>query len=177
MVGTRGFTPIFAMLGSVTVSAGIVVAVLGTIVLAAVPDYEAATSDPFRAERNACLMPSAFAGLSGLPPERIMNPIDLGSHLLLYTPHAVVAAPYHRNEQGVLDAFRFFNGPIEAAKAILKARGISLVVICPAMKEIRGLVDHTPDSFVTLFAEGKLPAWLRDVSLPGSALKIYSVEP
>ena len=45
------------------------------------------------------------------------------------------------------------------------------------MKEIRGLVDHTPDSFVTLYAEGRLPAWLVDQSLPGSPLKIYAVMP
>jgi hypothetical protein len=122
-------------------------------------------------------MPAAFADLTGLPPERIMTPIDLGSHMLLYTPHSVVAAPYHRNEQGVLDAFRFFNGPIEAGRAILTSRGISLVVICPAMKEIRGLVDHAPDSFVTLYAEGKLPAWLHEVSAAGAPLKVYSVEP
>jgi hypothetical protein len=97
--------------------------------------------------------------------------------VLLHTPHAVVAAPYHRNQQGVRDAFRFFNEPIGAGRAILRERGIALVVICPAMKEIRGLVEHTPESFVTLFADGKLPAWLREVSRPDGALKVYSVEP
>jgi hypothetical protein len=106
-----------------------------------------------------------------------MTPIDLGSHMLLYTPHSVVAAPYHRNALGVLDAFRFFNGTIEDSRAMLRARGVTLVVICPAMKEIRGLVDHTPDSFVTLFAEGKLPAWLHEVSAPDAPLRVYSVEP
>ncbi|MEO7223787.1 MAG: hypothetical protein ABIY37_15060 [Devosia sp.] len=177
MGGTRGFAPILALLGSAIVSAGIVVAVFAIMVLAAFPDYEAKTSDPYRAKRNACLMPAAFADLAGLPPERMMTPVDLGSHMLLYTPHAVVAAPYHRNQQGVLDAFRFFNEPIAAGRVILRARGISLLVICPAMREILGLVDHTPDSFVTLFAEGKLPAWLHEVSGPDGALKVYSVEP
>jgi hypothetical protein len=177
MVKTNGFGPIFAMLGSVTVSAGLVVAVLGTLATAAFPAYDAANLDPNRGDRQACLMPAAFTDLAGLPPERIMTPIDLGSHVLLYTPHAVVAAPYHRNERGVLDAFRFFNGPIDEGRAILRARGISLLVICPAMSEVRGLVAHTADSFVTLYAEGKLPAWLREVSGPEDALKVYSVEP
>ena len=177
MVSSRGFTPIFATLGSAVASAGIAVAVLATIVLAMFPAYEAATIDTYRGSRDACLMPSAFADLAGLPPERVMTPIDLGSHMLLYTPHSVVAAPYHRNALGVLDAFRFFNGPIEDSRAMLRARGVTLVVICPAMKEIRGLVDHTPDSFVTLFAEGKLPAWLHEVSAPDAPLRVYSVEP
>ena len=104
-----------------------------------------------------------------------MAPIDLGSHLLLHTPHAVAAAPYHRSQQGVLDTFRFFNGPIDDAHKILAARGVTLVVICPAMKEVLGLVDHTPDSFVSLFAAGQLPAWLVDESLPGSPLRVYAV--
>ena len=177
MVSTNGFGPIFAMLGSVAASAGLVVAVLGTLVTAAFPAYDAASLDPNRTGRQSCLMPAAFTDLAGLPPERIMTPIDLGSHILLYTPHAVVAAPYHRNEKGVLDAFRFFNGPIEDGRAILRARGISLVVICPAMSEIRGLVEHSADSFVTLFAEGRLPGWLHEMSRPGDALKVYSVEP
>lgn len=176
MVTSRGFAPILAALGSFVVSAGIVVAVLGTILLLAFPEYETATADTLRPQRNACLMPGAFDDLPGLPPERLMTPIDLGSHMLLYTPHSVVAAPYHRNQQGVLDTFRFFNGPIEAGRAILEERGISLVVICPAMREIIGLVDHAPDSFVTLFADGRLPSWLRDISPPHSALRIYSVE-
>ena len=177
MVGTRGFAPILATLGSAVASAGFAVAVLATIALAAFPAYEAATADPLRGERNACLMPAAFADLAGLPPERVMTPIDLGSHMLLYTGHAVVAAPYHRNEQGLLDTLGFFNRPIEDGRAILRARGITLVVICPAMREIRGLIDRAPDSFVTLFAERRLPAWLHEVSRPGDALVVYSVEP
>ncbi|MBI4922401.1 MAG: hypothetical protein HY834_11675 [Devosia nanyangense] len=173
----RGMLPALAFVGSCLVSAGIAVGVLATAIVLAFPDYAAATEDRFRAARQACLQPSAFADLAGLPPERVMAPIDLGSHLLLFTSHAVVAAPYHRNQQGVMDAFRFFNGPIDEGRAILAARGVSLVVICPAMKEIRGLVEHTPDSFVTLFAAGSLPDWLVDRSLPDSPLRVYAVAP
>ena len=171
----RGLLPLLGLVGACIASAGIAVGVIATTIVFAFPDYAAATEDTTRAARLACLKPSAFADLAGLPPERIMAPIDLGSHLLLHTPHAVVAAPYHRSQQGVLDTFRFFNGPIGDSRKILAARGVTLVVICRAMKEILGLVDHTPDSFVSLFAEDKLPAWLVDESLPGSPLRIYAV--
>ncbi|MEO6014862.1 MAG: hypothetical protein ABIQ30_14910 [Devosia sp.] len=177
MVSTRGFAPILATMGAAIASASIAVAVVATAVVLAFPDYAAATDDPYRAQRQACLMPSAFTDLAGLPPERIMAPIDLGSHILLYTPHSVVAAPYHRNGSAVRDAFHFFNDPIEDARIVLEQRGIGLVVICPAMGEIRGLVDHAPDSFVALYAAGKLPSWLVDQSLPNSPLRIYAVMP
>jgi hypothetical protein len=129
-----------------------------------------------RADRAQCLMPAAFADLAALPPERIMAPIDLGSHLLLDTPHSVVAAPYHRNEAGVLDTFAFFNGPIAEARDILTRRGIGLVVVCPAMPEMLGLADAADDSFVRLRATGALPSWLADVSL-GGPLEVYAVLP
>ncbi|MGV8952709.1 MAG: hypothetical protein ACOH2M_16535, partial [Cypionkella sp.] len=119
------------------------------------------------AGKDPCLVPSAFADLAALPPERIMSPIDLGAHIMLYTPHEVVAAPYHRNQQGVRDAFRFFNDPIADARAILAARGIGLVVLCPGMAEVAGLPERASDSFANLYAQDRLPVWLTDVSLPG----------
>lgn len=126
---------------------------------------------------NACLMPQAFAPLAALPPARTMSLIDLGSHTLLYTRDSVVAAPYHRDQQGLLDAFHFFDGPIAAGRDILSKRGVSLVVVCPGMAEMAGLPSASPDSFVKLYAANKLPAWLDEVSAPGSTLRIYRVLP
>lgn len=173
----QGIAPALGVVGGWLGSAGVAVGVLATLGVMIVPDHAAATDDTFRLPRQACLMPSAFAGLAALPPARIMAPIDLGSHILAFTHHAVVAAPYHRNQEALLDAFHFFNEPIEQARSILVARGVTLVVVCPAMKEVRGLVDHAPDSFVSLFATGQLPGWLKDVSRPASPLRIYAVMP
>jgi hypothetical protein len=140
-------------------------------------DAMLAAAAPVEADKNACLMPAAFADLAQLPPEAIMAPIDLGAHLLLYTPHAVVAAPYHRNQSAVLDTFRFFNAPIAEARKILEARHITLVVTCPAMPELRGLSDAAEDSLVKDLAAGRLPPWLVDMSLPDTPLRIYAVVP
>jgi hypothetical protein len=129
-----------------------------------------------RADKLPCLLPSAFADLAALPPERIMTPIDLGSHMLLETPHAVVSAPYHRDADGVRDTFDFFSLPIDQARTILERRGIGLVVTCPAMAEMAGLPGRAPDSFAALAAHNGLPSWLSDVSL-GGPLKIYAVLP
>jgi hypothetical protein len=154
----------------------------GVLVIVAVSAVVRLTPNPARevietrAERAQCLLPQAFADLAAIPPERVMAPIDLGSHLLLETPHSVVAAPYHRNEEGVLDTFAFFNGPIDEAREILTRRGIGLVVTCPAMPEMRGLADAAPDSFVRLAPTNNLPEWLSDVSL-GGPLRVYAVLP
>jgi hypothetical protein len=174
-LASRHLRDALALLGVWVAFSGIVVVLLVNGVVSIVPGRPQQVVEA-RSSRLPCLMPSAFVDLVALPPERIMSPIDLGSHMLLQTPHSVVAAPYHRNAQGVRDTFDFFNQPIEAARAILDARGIGLVVTCPAMAEMRGLPDRAPDSFVELAPKNQLPPWLDDVSLDGP-LKVYAVLP
>lgn len=170
-----------AMVGSWIGFAGLIIAVI--VALASGPfqhTAEAATANAVSgpdASEASCLLPDVFRTLAKLPPARIMNPIDLGSHILLFTPHAVVAAPYHRDQKGVRDTFSFFNSPIGDARTILAARGVTLVVTCEALAEMQGLADAAPDSFVRLYAKGALPAWLKPMSAPGDVLKIYSVLP
>lgn len=156
--------------------AGVILSLLVTAVVNVVPGRPQQMAEA-RASKEPCLLPSAFADLAALPPERVMTPIDLGAHLLLYTPHEVVAAPYHRNQQGVRDTYRFINDPIATARAILDERGIGLVVLCPAMAELEGLPSRAPDSFANLYAQGKLPPWLKDVTLPGAVLQVFAVLP
>jgi hypothetical protein len=156
-------------------SAGLAVALVASGLVELIPGYAGSLAEPGLGGKSACLEPSAFAGLAGLPPARVMAPIDLGAHLLAFTPHEVVAAPYHRNAQGVRDAFDFFNGPIGDARAILAERGVTLVVVCPQMPEMRGLAEAAPDSFVRLYAEEALPGWLVQQSPPEAPLEVFAV--
>lgn len=126
------------------------------------------------ASKAKCLMPEAFAQLADMPAQRVMTPIDLGAHTLLYTKHSVVGAPYHRNERGLLDTYHFLNGTPEEAQQILARRDIHLVAICPALPEMRGLPDAAPDSLVRQLLDGKTPSWLREISKPGSTLRIFT---
>ncbi len=148
--------------------------IAGTAMALTTPDEPGPVAGSATPSEADCRQPAAFSALAALPATRIMSPIDLGSHILLFTQHAVVAAPYHRNQDGVRDAFRFFNQPIAEARQILADRGISLVVICPAMPEMRGLPGAAADSFVKLLEAGELPGWLTETSPPGSALRIFS---
>jgi hypothetical protein len=178
---TRGVPGLVALLGSWLVSAGVAVLLVvnfGALAIAQMmPGADGPPTATAASESNVCLQPSAFAALARLPPVRIMAPIDLGSHLLLLTPHSVVAAPYHRNQQGVRDAFDFFNRPIGEARRILDRRGISLVVICPQMAELKGLPEAAGDSFSHLYAAGRLPAWLVPIALAGTPLQAFRVMP
>jgi hypothetical protein len=156
-------------------SAGVGVALVALGVVNLVPGSAVAIGDPGLKDRRQCVMPAAFVELAAMPPERVMTPIDLGAHMLAYTPHHVVAAPYHRNQAGVRDVFAFFNEPIDEARGILDRRGLSLVVVCPAMPEMRGMEAAAPDSFVRLLADDRLPPWLVETSLPNAPLRVFAV--
>ncbi|MHA6299769.1 hypothetical protein [Devosia sp. CAU 1758] len=164
------------LVGAWLVFSGVILSVVVSLVLALLPTGRAQAVTEGRANKLPCLVSDSFIDLAGLPPERIMAPIDLGSHLLLETPHAVVAAPYHRNEAGVLDAFRYFNRPVDEARAMAVTRGLGLMVTCDAMPEMRGPGLEAPNTVLSLLAAGTPPDWLRDVSL-GGPLKIYAVTP
>ena len=167
---------IAGLVGSWLGFAGVAIAAAVNLMPLATPD-RAVRPGGGDEQRQRCIMESAYAGLGAMPPARIMTFVDLGAHILAFTPHAVVAAPYHRNQDGVRDALRFFSLPLDQARSILDARGISLVVTCPQMPEMAGLADATADSFARLYARGQLPDWFIDRSRPDSPLRIYEVVP
>ncbi len=178
----RGPAGVTVLLGSWLVSAGIAIMLMAAAVTMSLGEQETmAAKAGARTSVQSCLARESFTDLAALPPERIMAPVDLGAHLLAFTPHAVVGAPYvrgnPRDQQGVRDTFAFFNEPISEARRILDERGIGLVVICPQMAEITGLGESADDSFVRLIAEDRLPDWLAEQSIPASPLRIYSVLP
>ena len=175
-LGRPRLVSMLALLGSWLAFAGVMLTLLVTLVVNLAPG-RAQEMALARSGKQPCLLPTAFTALAAMPPGRVMSPIDLGAHILLYTPHAVVAAPYHRNQQGVRDAFRFFNDPLDNVRPMLAGRGITLVVLCPAMPELQGLPDRAPDSFASLYAKGELPSWLDEVSRPDDVLKVYAVQP
>lgn len=168
--------PALGLLGAWLAFSGVILAVIVGFAMTVIPSERAQTVAEVRANKLSCFASDSFVDLRGMPPERIMAPIDLGSHLLLETDHAVVAAPYHRNEAGVLDTFRFFNRPVEEARAIASQRGLGLVVTCPAMPEMQGPGVNEPNTVLSLLAADTLPDWLADVSL-GGPLKVYAILP
>jgi hypothetical protein len=176
-LSSRSLTAAAGLIGSWLGFAGIAIAVSVTFLM---PDPEAKALTAAREggpleTRLSCFEPGAFDGLASIPPERIMAPVDLGSHLLWQTPHEVVGAPYHRNAEGVLDTFRFFNAPLDEAREILRIRGISLIVTCPSLPEMAGFPDMSDLSFLALDARGELPGWIDEVTPQGARLRTFAV--
>lgn len=175
-VARPGFWRGAGLIGGWLAFSGMILALAVAALLQLLPAERSRTVLSARASKAPCLAPTAFTAVRGLPPATLMAPIDLGSHLLLETPHAVVAAPYHRNEAGILDAFRFFNGELGEARAIAAARGIDYVVTCPALPEMNGIDMGVEDTLLSRLSSNDLPSWLADVPGPGP-LRLLRVLP
>lgn len=123
--------------------------------------------DPVSGEREtlSCLTPQALAPLAALPQGRVLAPIDAGAHLLAFTPHSVLGAPYHRDNAGnriVLDAML---ATPAAARSIVEKSGATYVAICAGEDQMRVLAAHAPDGLAAVLRAGRIPEWLEPLNL------------
>ena len=101
-------------------------------------------------------------------PYHLLNFIYSGPELLFHTGHTVVATPYHRNTAGIVDTIKFLRSTTDAVpKAVIAARNIDLVLICPADPEAGNYrnTDGPPTLLMRLEAD-QPPPWLVPVKLP-----------
>lgn len=104
----------------------------------------------------------------GSEARTILAFIDFGPELLYRTPHRVLAGPYHRNYQGIMDAYRIMTAvDLPAAQSLITHRKIDLILICPSLD--RYYFDRNEASTLyRLLAEGTPPAWITAIDLPSS---------
>jgi hypothetical protein len=122
------------------------------------------------ASQAACFAPRAFRQLASLPAGRVLADIDLGSFILLFTPHSALSAPYHRAWAMILKAHDAFDGPPGVAEGRARALGADYIVDCAGLPLMGGA-----SGLAVRLRAGETPAWLREVSPPGATLRIYEV--
>jgi len=124
-----------------------------------------------------CHAPAAFAPLAALPPGLMLAPIDAGSHLLAFTPHSVLAAPYHRNNHGNKVALQAFLASPDDARAIVIASGAKYLAVCAGLGETSVLSERDPHNLAAALTKGQIPDWLKPVSAANTPYKIFTVQP
>jgi len=123
-----------------------------------------------------CRNPGAMATLAGLPPSLVLSGIDLGPTILLRTPHAVLAAPYHRNTKALSTAIEAWTAAPETAHTYLVERGVELVAFCPGEAGIVIFGRKAPDGLAAKLLAGDEPSWLEPVAgEEPSSLKLYRI--
>ncbi len=124
----------------------------------------------------ACDLSKFLPALGREPTTVILAGLDLGPSILVNTPHTVVATAHHRASTAMRDLTIAFLGPDEGARAIMRRRGATLVVVCATGNEA-GVYRHlAPNGFMAHLAAGKVPAWLEPVPLaPDSGISAWRV--
>lgn len=128
-----------------------------------------------RRPRRACLEAKAFASLAALAPARIVAPIDMGAHLLAFTPHSVFAAPYHRDNHGNRLAVDAFLAPPQEAEGLLREAHADLVLWCAGGETASELVERAPSGFAAALANGDIPPWLAKIPLEGTPFHVFAL--
>ncbi|MCJ2090524.1 hypothetical protein MKK88_31760 [Methylobacterium sp. E-005] len=122
----------------------------------------------------ACRSEEALAPLKTLPPGTVLAPIFMGPAILLHTPHAIVAAPYHRAIPGLTAAIEGLGGTQADLARVLTTYAVRYLVACPA-RPAEDLQAET--AFATRLARGaERSDRLVPLDLPGP-LKVWRVVP
>lgn len=145
----------------------------GHFVLFALSDTAFGWSPPIDMSRAAawsgCQERSAYEQLHALPPGNMMSFLLIGPQLLLESPHSIVSAGYHRNEDGLRDMVRFFEGGEAEALAVVQERKLDYLVFC------RGIDPTAALAGLNDFA-GLGWSWLKPLSDPEAGLQIYEID-
>ncbi|MFN3231882.1 MAG: hypothetical protein ACE363_06935 [Alphaproteobacteria bacterium] len=115
-----------------------------------------------------CLIPQDMAALNQLERGIVIAPPNLGPVILTHSDHAIIAANYHRNVDGIRDAIRFFHAESdEEALAHARKTNAGYVAFCraPAGFALPGL--NNKNSLSYRISEGMVPSWLQPVEGSG----------
>ena len=124
---------------------------------------------------GTCRRAADYAPLASLPRGLVLAFIDAGPFLLMETPHAVLAAPYHRNIAGNAAMLDIFLASPEEAQARLAALGVDYVAFCPGAPERYNYVSAAPEGLAASLTRGEVPAFLERIPLEGTDLAVYRV--
>ena len=121
----------------------------------------------------SCFQAGTLQALDALPPGRIAAFIDQGPGILAYTKHAVVAGPYHRGANGIIDTYTIFAGREAQARQILQQRGIDYVVVCPSSPDYTYYGQQ--NGLIARLQRHDVPRWLAPMTASTPQLQIFRV--
>jgi hypothetical protein len=129
-------------------------------------------------EEKICTDAAAMQALAREPAGVVAGPSNIGAHILRFTPHRVLAAPYHRNQGGMLTELHAAMATPKDAVKFLRGAGVTVVAFCKTDPQVSTVKAVAPDGFYAQLSKGVVPAWLEPV--PGTQdqpLQLFRVKP
>lgn len=125
---------------------------------------------------SVCVTADSVGDLVAMPPGRILASFNAGPALLRFTPHSVLAANYHRNQRGMVEAIRIGMARPQDALLRLEAENIRYVLVCDDDPTARRIAKEYPTGLFASLLRHDLPGYLEEVpaGVP-SGLRIYEM--
>jgi hypothetical protein len=136
---------------------------------------EAAGGPPVVERANAgCFQSASYGELAKLPKGIVAADVDYGSFVVALTPHAVLAAPYHRLSAAIIGSHRIFASPPQHARQLLSAAGVRYVLMCGDRPPEGLSATERRDSLWNRLHDNTVPDWLEAMPRSGP-LNVYRV--
>jgi hypothetical protein len=122
---------------------------------------------------GTCRRAADYTLLARLPRGLVLAFIDAGPFLLMETPHAVLAAPYHRDIKGNAAMFDVFLGAPNEAAARIAALGVDYIAFCPGAPDRFTYAAKAPRGLAAALGRGEVPDSLERIALDGTDLTVF----
>ncbi|MBR0557367.1 hypothetical protein J5J10_16895 [Ciceribacter sp. L1K23] len=123
-----------------------------------------------------CTSARALRQLATLPEATVAAPSESGASILRFTHHRVLAAPYHRNEGGMLTELHIGLSQPDEAPAFLRGSRTTIIAFCPSDPQTTLLMETKPDGLYAALGRGDVPPYLKPLpAADASGFTIYEV--
>ena len=128
---------------------------------------------------SICNRDTDFSFLATLPAGLVLNDLNSGPAILVFTGHSVIAGNYHRNGRAILDTMDFFAADETAARAIIQRRKPQYIAYCQPLPMAQSAGSSKKagmaESIGRRILDGREPAWLQRISPAEDRLKVYRI--
>ena len=129
-----------------------------------------------RPQSGECTTEDGLPLLAELEPGVVAAPSNSGAEILRFTGHRVLAAPYHRNQAGMLTELHIGLAPPDEARAFLEGAGVTLLAFCRCDPQTLSLIRMKADGLYASLSRGEVPPYLHLIGASEGGFAIYRVE-
>ena len=123
-----------------------------------------------------CVDEDAFRLFKEQPKGIVATASNLGAHLLRYTHHSTLSAPYHRNQAGLLAELEIGMASPDKALKLLNEADVSYIGFCATDAQVKVIIQKSPNGLYALLSKHEVPEYLQFVpSSENQAIEIYRV--
>jgi hypothetical protein len=124
---------------------------------------------------EVCVSADSIRDFAAMPAGRVLSGFNEGPALLRFTHHSVLAANYHRNQRGMVEAIEIGMARSDNALQRLEAAGIRYILFCDGDTLVSDIARDYPASLFADLSKGDLPGYLEELPRTGDGPRIYEM--